>query len=205
MATEEFKNHVKLMSPLIRDVAGMVKSFEKEIASNRRSSLIQSFEELVMLLVRRLVIDPEDVSTWTNLNNVCMKFGGKPFYIPNFSEQILHQGVSAAPNSNTGNDTRNSHLLHPDGPIVVYLSKRIQFSWRNFARGLKVPQGDIDKIEKTHGSDYKSCIKAVLEEYKENLSWASPSNGNIIKDIRNSLRLLQKDYLIEEFERLTEQ
>ena len=109
MATEEFKNHVKLMSPLIRDVAGMVKSFEKEIASNRRSSLIQSFEELVMLLVRRLVIDPEDVSTWTNLNNVCMKFGGKPFYIPNFSEQILHQGVSAASNSNNGNGDGNGN------------------------------------------------------------------------------------------------
>lgn len=82
MTCEDFKNHVQRISPYIRDIAGMTKSFEKEIASTRRSSLIQSFDELVMLLVRRLVVDPDDESTWANLNEVCIKYGGKPFYTP---------------------------------------------------------------------------------------------------------------------------
>ncbi|XP_034237961.1 uncharacterized protein LOC117643277 [Thrips palmi] len=206
MTTADFKNCVELMAPHIRDIAGMVKSCEKVIASKRRCSLIQNFQELVMILVRRLFVDPDDESTWANLNDLCIKYGGQPFYTPksstHLSAQNLQQQRVSPLHSNVSHGAPD--LLDPNGDIVNYLSENIRYSWRNFARGLKVKGGTIDKIEMTCGSDdHEACMRAVLADYKKNKKWASESNGDVLKDIYQALTLLQKEYLLKEFQRLT--
>ena len=60
---------------MAQDLVYIIPRFEVVIASKRRSSLIKTFEDLVMLLIKRNAIDPSNKSTWSTLNEVCTDFG----------------------------------------------------------------------------------------------------------------------------------
>lgn len=83
MEDPEFVILVRKVSPSmhkhIKDIV-RVPRFEKVIASKRRSSLIDTFEEFVTVLIKRDFIDPSNKSTWSLLDEVCLEFEGRRFY-----------------------------------------------------------------------------------------------------------------------------
>ncbi|KAJ1528715.1 hypothetical protein ONE63_007108 [Megalurothrips usitatus] len=175
----------------------MIDRFREVILSKRRSSSIHNFEELVSILVTRDFVDPFNKSTWGRLDDVCKKIAERSFIRP----QPTAAPEPQPPPPPVGNTPQHESSVVP-GEVVNFLSTRISFSWRNFARGLKVSGSDIDRIDSMCGTNNSECVKQVLLHYEKIMPWTSDSR-NIIEDIYRSLKLLRKDYLIDEFNNLT--
>ncbi|XP_026288853.1 uncharacterized protein LOC113213861 [Frankliniella occidentalis] len=190
--SKEFQRRVLSVAPVMEKHLDSLKTdFRTEIDSNRRLESINTFDELIAVLVKRNFIDDSDMKTWTKLNPKFQKY-----------EQILfHEdnGFSVRPQNHL---RARQHICLTDD-VIVYLSSRITHSWRNFGRNLGLTQKHIDEIEKKYDTDYPQCVREVLQIYEENQAWMSKSNGNPLEDIMKTFELINRGYLIPEFTRLT--
>ncbi|KAK3931808.1 Transcription-associated protein 1 [Frankliniella fusca] len=157
--------------------------FKTEIDSNRSLERICTFEELIAVLLKRDFINDDDRTTWKKLNPILQKYEDVSFY-----------------------RNQDSCLNSSHGNVISYLSKRISYSWRFFARNLGLMQIHIDDIEQECGKNYSKCVIQVLHTYEKNRGWMSKT-GSTFGDIHRALKLLNSgdevEYLVNGFVRLT--
>ncbi|XP_052131788.1 uncharacterized protein LOC127751774 [Frankliniella occidentalis] len=183
--SEEFHRRVLSVAPVMEKHLDSLKTdFRTEIDSNRCLESINTFDELIVVLVKRNFIDDSDRKTWTKLNPKFQKYEQILFYEDN--------GFSVRP---------QSHLRArlTDDVIDYFSSIPIGHSWRDFGRNLGLKQKHIDEIEKKYDTDYRSCVGEVLQIYEQ----MSRSTNNPLEDITKAFDLINRGYLKPGFSTLS--